>query len=72
MSLIELYLTSCRIEGKSDETVRSYGECLEISLQAVHDEDLPQHPRSFTAVHVHQSLGHVANTGVSPVAQWRR
>jgi site-specific recombinase XerD len=71
-SLIETYLTSCRIEGKSDETVRSYRETLDIFLQAVRDESLPQNPQSFTAAHVYQFLGHVANTGVSPITQWRR
>ena len=71
-SLIETYLTSCRIEGKSDETVRSYRETLDIFLQAVRDEGLPQDPQSFTAAHVYQFLGHVANTGVSPITQWRR
>jgi len=48
-NLIELYLTSCRIEGKSDETVRSYRESLETFLQALRDEGLPHDPQSFTA-----------------------
>jgi site-specific recombinase XerD len=71
-NLIETYLTSCRIEVKSDETVRSYRESLSIFLQAVRDEGLPPGPGSFTAAHVYQFLGHVANTGVSPITQWRR
>jgi integrase/recombinase XerC len=70
--LIELYLTSCRIEGKSLNTIRSYRESLDIFLQAVQGEGLPQEPGSFTAAHVYLFLGHVANTGVSPVTQWRR
>ncbi|UCH86847.1 MAG: phage integrase N-terminal SAM-like domain-containing protein [Dehalococcoidia bacterium] len=71
-SLIDLYLTSCRIEGKSPNTIRSYRESLGILLRAVQHEGLPQNPGSFTAAHVYQFLGHVADTGVSPVTQWRR
>jgi site-specific recombinase XerD len=71
-NLAELYLTSCRIEGKSPETVRSYRESLDIFLHAVHQEELPRDPTSFTAAHVYQFLSHVASTGVSAVTQWRR
>lgn len=71
-SLMGLYLTSCRVEGKSPETVRSYRESLEIFLRAVHQEELPQDPACFTSTHVYQFLDHVASTGVSPVTQWRR
>ena len=63
-SLSELYLTSCRIEGKSDETVRSYRETLDVFLRAVRHEGLPQAPWPFAAAHVYQFLGHVANSGV--------
>jgi len=70
-SLIDLYLTSCRIEGKSPETVRSYRESLAIFLHAVGQEGLPQDPASFTTAHVYQFLSHVANTGVSAVTRWR-
>jgi site-specific recombinase XerD len=71
-SLIDLYLTSCRVEGKSPETIRSYRESLEIFLRAVHQEELPQDPASFTTAHVYQFLAYVASTGVSPTTQWRR
>ncbi len=71
-SLIELYLTSCRIEGKSLNTIRSYRESLGIFLRAVDQESLPQDVASFTTAHVYLFLGCVADTGVSPVTQWRR
>ena len=71
-SLIDLYLTSCRIEGKSPDTVRSYHESLRVFLQAVRAEGLPPEPASFTAAHVYRFLGAVADTGVSPMTQWRR
>ena len=70
--LIDHYHTSCRIEGKSTNTIRSYRESLGIFLRAVQHEGLPQNPGSFTAAHVYLFLGHVANMGVSPVTQWRR
>jgi site-specific recombinase XerD len=71
-SLIDLYLTSCRVEGKSPETIRSYRESLETFLRAVHQEELPQDPTSFTSTHVYRFLAYVASTGVSAVTQWRR
>ncbi len=70
--IIELYLTSCRIEGKADETVRSYRETLGIFTNVIEEERLPEDPASFTAAHVYQFLGHVAETGVSAMTQWRR
>jgi integrase/recombinase XerD len=70
--IIELYLTSCRIEGKSEETVRSYRESLGIFTNVIKEERLPKDPASFTTAHVYQFLGHVADTGVSAMTQWRR
>ncbi len=70
--IIELYLTSCRIEGKSAETVRSYRETLKLFVNTVESEDLPTDPSSFTTSHVYQFLGCVADTGVSAMTQWRR
>jgi site-specific recombinase XerD len=70
--IIELYLTSCRIEGKSEETVRSYRESLGVFTSVIEEERLPEDPASFTAAHVYQFLGCVADTGVSAMTQWRR
>jgi integrase/recombinase XerD len=70
--IIELYLTSCRIEGKSEETVRSYRESLGVFTSVIEEERLPEDPDSFTAAHVYQFLGCVADTGVSAMTQWRR
>jgi hypothetical protein len=71
-SLGELYLTSCRIEGKSLETVRSYRESLDVFLPAVDEEGLPQHPASFITARVHQFVGCVADAGPSPATQRRK
>ncbi len=70
--LIDLYLTSCRIEGKSLDTVRSYRESLKHFVRAVESAGLPRDPASFTAAHVYRFLGCVADTGAAPVSQWRR
>ena len=70
--IIELYLTSCRIEGKSEETIRSYRESLGIFTNVIGQKRLPEDPASFTAAHVYQFLGCVADTGVSAMTQWRR
>ena len=70
--LLNVYLTSCRIEGKSSETIRSYKETLGVFVKVVTDEGLPADPGSFTTAHVYQFLGSVADTGVSCMTQWRR
>lgn len=70
--LIDLYLTSCRIEGKTLETVRSCKESLGVFLDAVCGSGLPADPTAFTTGHVYRFLGYVANTGVSAMTQWRR
>ena len=67
--LLDVYLPSCRIEGKSSETVRSYKETLGVFVRIVADEGLPADPGSFTTAHVYQFLGSVADTGVSAMTQ---
>lgn len=42
--LIDLYLTSCRIEGKTRDTNRSYRETLKHFMRAVDAEGLPRDP----------------------------
>lgn len=70
-SLSSLYITSCGIEGKSPDTVRSYSETLKIFGQAVEQLGLPD-PGQFQPADVYEFLGHVGSTGVSAVTQWRR
>ena len=70
--LIDLYLTSCRIEGKTRDTIRSYRETLKHFMRAVDAEGLPRDPRAFITAHVYLFLGYVADTGVSSMTQWRR
>ena len=43
-SLSSLYVTSCGIEGKSPDTVRSYAESLKIFMRAVTRLGLPDDP----------------------------
>ena len=69
-SLSSLYITSCGIEGKSPETLRSYAETLKLFRRAVKSLGLPDDPGSFRPADVYEFLGHVGSTGVSAVTQW--
>ena len=71
-SLSSLYITSCGIEGKSPDTVRSYAESLKIFMRAVERLGLPEDPDSFRPADVYEFLGHIGSIGVSAVTQWRR
>ncbi len=46
-SLSSLCITSCGIEGKSPETLRSYAETLKIFLRAMERLGLPDFPGLF-------------------------
>ena len=70
--LSSLYITSCGIEGKSPETLRSYAETLKVFLRAVERLGLPDDPGLFRSVNVYEFLAHVGSTGVSAITQWRR
>ncbi len=71
-SLSSLYVTSCGIEGKSPETLRSYAETLKLFMRAVERLSLPDDPGLFRPADVYEFLGHVGSTGVSAITQWRR
>ena len=71
-SLASLYITSCGIEGKSPETLRSYAETLKIFMRVVKHLRLPDDPGLFRPANVYEFLGHIGSTGVSAVTQWRR
>ncbi len=71
-SLSSLYITSCGIEGKSPETLRSYAETLKLFIQSVKHLRLPDDPGLFRPADVYEFLGHVGSTGVSAITQWRR
>ncbi len=71
-SLSSLYLTSCSIEGKSPETLRSYAETLKLLMRTVERLRLPDDPGLFQAADVYEFLGHIGSTGVSGITQWRR
>ena len=53
-SLSSLYITSCGIEGKSPETLRSYTETLKLFLQSVERLDLPDDPALFRPADVYE------------------
>ena len=46
-SLSSLYVTSCGIEGKSPETLRSYAETLKLLMRAVERLGLTDDPGLF-------------------------
>ena len=72
--IIELYLTSCRIEGKSAETVRSYRETLGIFTNVIGEKRLPEDPASFTAAHVYlwgAKTSSVSETVMRPATRTR-
>ena len=71
-SLSSLYITSCGIEGKSPETLRSYAETLKHFMRSVDHLGLPNDPVLFRPADVYEFLGHVGSTGVSAITQWRR
>ena len=62
-SLSSLYITSCGIEGKSPETLRSYAETLKLFMRAVERLGLPNNPGLFRPADVYEFLGHVGSTG---------
>ncbi|MCH8160363.1 MAG: tyrosine-type recombinase/integrase [Chloroflexi bacterium] len=71
-SLSSLYITSCGIEGKSPDTLRSYTETLKLFMRSVEHLGLPDDPGLFRPADVYEFLGHVGSTGVSAITQWRR
>ncbi len=71
-SLSSLYITSCGIEGKSPETLRSYAETLKHFMRSVDHLGLPNDPVLFRPADVYEFLGHIGGTGVSAITQWRR
>ena len=71
-SLSSLYITSCGIEGKSPETLRSYAETLKLFMRAVEHLRLPDDQGLFRPADVYEFLGHVGSTGASAITQWRR
>ena len=71
-SLASLYITSCGIEGKSPETLRSYAETLKLFMRAVEHLGLPDDPGLFRPADGYEFLGHGGSTGVSDITQGRR
>ncbi len=70
--LVELYLTACRVEGKTADTLRSYGETLNVFLRAAREIPLPDDAGQYTSAHIYQFLDWVGLTGISACTQFRR
>jgi site-specific recombinase XerD len=70
--LVELYLTACRVEGKTADTLRSYRETLNVFLRAAREIPLPDDVGQYTSAQVYEFLGWVARTGISASTQFRR
>jgi integrase/recombinase XerC/integrase/recombinase XerD len=68
----ELFLTACRLEGKTADTLRSYRETLALFLRAAHEIPLPEDVGEYTSANIYQFLGWVAATGVCANTQLRR
>ncbi len=58
-SLSSLHITSCGIEAKSPETLRSYAETLKIFMRAVKHLCLPDDPGLFRPANVYEFVGHI-------------
>ncbi len=52
-SLSSIYFTSCGIEGKSPDTVRSYAESLKIFMRAVERLGIPDDPGLLRPAEMH-------------------
>ncbi len=55
--LIELYLLRCRVEGKSPNTVRAYGETLARFVRIGESEGFPAEVSRITPAHLYAYLG---------------
>ena len=70
--LIDLYLTRCRVEGKSPNTIRAYSETLKLFGRIAVEEGVPEDVRAITPAHIYAYLGRIAASGVSLDTQHRR
>jgi integrase/recombinase XerC len=59
--LIQLYLLRCQVEGKSDYTVRAYGESLRRFVRALDEDGAGLDASAVTAEHIYGYLGRFAN-----------
>ena len=55
--LIDLYLVRCRVEGKSERTVRAYGYTLGRFVRALADDGGPCEAAAVTQEHLYRYLG---------------
>jgi site-specific recombinase XerD len=70
--LVETFLTACAVEGKTPNTIRSYGASLADFLRVAHRLGLPNEAPAYTVAHVYAFLNDVRERDVSPAYRHRR
>jgi len=71
-SVVETYLHSCEVEGKTARTVQAYRETLGQFLGAALVNRFPKNVAKIKSTHVYAFLGDVKDRGVSSGTQHRR
>lgn len=71
-SIVETYLYSCEVEGKTGRTVQAYRETLGQFLEAAHQKKFPRDVKNIDTPCVYRFLGWVKDRGVSVGTQHRR
>ena len=62
------YLVAIEVEGKTQRTVKTYGETLKLFRRISREFDLPGDARQFRSRHVYAFLKAVADTGVDLIS----
>src|SRR5438094_4531118 len=55
--LVKLYLLRCKVEGKSEQTIRAYRETLDRFLRVLHEDGAPDNLALIRAEHIYAYLG---------------
>jgi site-specific recombinase XerD len=71
-ALVDLYLVSCEVEGRSPNTLRAYKETLSLFLRAATELDLPLSAAEIKPDHIYRFLSWVMQRGVSLPTRHRR
>lgn len=71
-TVVENYLYSCEVEGKTERTVQAYRETLGQFRDAAELENFPTNIAKIKSTHVYSFLGRVKDRGVSAGTQHRR
>ena len=71
-SIVDTYLYSCEVEGKTVRTVQAYRETLGQFLEAAANNRFPNNVAKINSTHVYAFLSDVKDRGVSAGTQHRR